>query len=123
MNIQFTARHFKARPELQQYAEETVQRLTQFYDGIVTAEVVLEEEARGGGKQAEISLRVYKETLFAKESSNDYTASINACVDKLERQLRKYKDKLTQGRQPGERPAITDVLEQERAKREDDGLV
>ncbi len=105
MNIQFTARHFKARPELQQYAEDAVQGLTSLYDGIVDAEVILEEEAHGdGGKCAEIIVNVYKDQLFAKEKSNDFTKSINGCVDKLERQLRKYKAKLREGQQPHEMP-------------------
>ena len=100
MNIQFTARHFKARQELQQFAEETVTGLSHLYDGIVTADIVLEEEPHGDGRMAEISLLVYKDKLFAKESSNDFVQSINACADKLERQLTRYKDKLHQGERP-----------------------
>jgi ribosomal subunit interface protein len=100
MNIQFTARHFKARPELQQFAEETVTGLSTIYDGIVSADIVLEEEPHGDGRMAEIAVLVYKDKLFAKDSSNDFVQSINACAEKLERQLAKYKDKLHEGQRP-----------------------
>jgi putative sigma-54 modulation protein len=94
MTIQFTARHFEARPELQAFAEESVQRLAQVYEGIVSADVVFDQEPHGVGRIVEIGLLVAREKLFAKEKSNDFVASVNACVDKLERQLKKYKDKI-----------------------------
>jgi putative sigma-54 modulation protein len=110
MNIQFTARHFKARPELQQFAEETVRGLSQLYDGIVTADIVLEEEPHGDGRIAEISLLVYKDKLFAKEKSNDFVASLNACAEKIERQLHRYKDKLHDGRHASGRPEVEEPI-------------
>ena len=110
MNVQFTARHFKARPELQQFAEDSVQGLSSLYDGIVDVEVILEEESHSdGGKRAEIKVNVYKDQLFAKDRSNDFAKSISGCVEKLERQLTKYKAKLHEGQHPHEKPEfITD---------------
>jgi putative sigma-54 modulation protein len=98
MTIQFTARHFEARPELQAFAEESVQRLAQVYDGIVSADVVFDQEPHGEGRIVEIGLLVSRDKLFAKEESNDFVASVNACVDKLERQLQRYKDKFQETR-------------------------
>lgn len=113
MIITFTARHFKAPTQLQQFAESSIQGLTHFYDGIVTAEVVLDELATAGdNKMAEVVLSVYREKLFAKEMTDDFMKSITACVDKLERQLTKYKGKLHQGQHPHERPEITSEEEE-----------
>lgn len=107
MNITVTARHFRAPNELQQYAEESIQGLTQFYDGIVSANVVLEEHPTSSAlKKAEIVLSVYREQLFAKEHSDDFLKSIAACIDKLERQLVKYKAKLHEGQHPHPLPEI-----------------
>jgi putative sigma-54 modulation protein len=104
MTIQFTARHFKAPHELQQFAESVVSGLSQVYEGIVSADIILEERPHGGGdKVAEVVLLVYREQLVAKEESNDFTKSLQSCVDKLERQLVKYKDKLHAGQRPHER--------------------
>ncbi len=120
MNINFTARHFKARPELQQQAENAVNQLATLYDGIVTADIVLEEEPHGAGRMAEMSLLVFKDKLFAREKSNDFTTSINACIEKIERQLRRYKDKLREGEQPHDTPPIADVVARSRADRDEE---
>ncbi len=110
MNIQFTARHFKAPSALQSFAEEAIMGLTHIYEGIVSAEVVVEDGQQGGQtKVAEIGLLVYREKLFAKETSDDMNKSIQACVDKLERQLIRYKDKLHGQDRPHERPDIPDT--------------
>ena len=107
MNVQFTARHFKASPELQQFTEDSIKGLTQLYEGIVSAEVVLDENPHGGDdKMAEVIISVYREQLFAKEKSDDMMKSVQACVDKLERQLMKYKDRLHDGQRPHERTGI-----------------
>ena len=94
MDIQITSRHFKARPSLVEYAEDSVRKLSQIYDGIINAQVILEAESHDDGKIAEIILMVYHDRLFAKEAGEDFEKCISSCVDKLERQLHKYKDKL-----------------------------
>ncbi len=111
MNIQFTARHFEAPEALQRFAEDSVRNLTQLYDGIISAEIVLEERPHGADdKVAEIIISVYRERLVAKEQSSDQLKSIQACVDKLERQLTKYKAKLHEGQRPHERPEIEEII-------------
>ena len=102
MHIQFTARHFQATPELQRFAEDCVAGLGQMYDGIISAEIVLEERPHGGDDQiAEVILGVYKETLVAKDQTDDILKSIQSCVDKLERQLSDHKKKVRNRKHPG----------------------
>lgn len=94
MNIKLTARHFKARPDLQQFAEDSVRNLTHVYDGILGADIILEDETKMGiNKTAEISLFVNKDRLVVKERTDEFKKSIAGCVDKLERMLVKYKQK------------------------------
>lgn len=103
MKIQITARHFKASSDLQTYAAQAVERLGGVYEGIVSADVILEERVRGGSDRvAEVKISVYREQLVAKEESNDIKHSIQSCVLKLERQLQRYKDKLHAGQRPHE---------------------
>lgn len=94
MDVQITSRHFKARPSLMEYTTDSLQKLAHIYDGIVSADVVFEVEAHTDGKGAEITLLVYHDRLFAKVTSDEFEKSVAACVDKLETQLRKYKEKL-----------------------------
>ena len=106
MDVQITSRHFKARSSLLEHAQESVRKLSQFYDGIVNAKVILEIEPHNNGKIAEIVLLVYHHQLFAKEAGDDFEKCISLCIEKLERQLRKYKDKLHKGRGHWPQPEV-----------------
>ena len=97
MDIQFTARRFRARSEVKQRAIDAVKRLGKYYDGIVSADVILSyERSFNSVKTAEINLRVHGITLSAKERAEEYEKSIDAAAEKLAGQLTKYKSKLHQ---------------------------
>lgn len=107
MDVQITSRHFKARPSLMEYITDCLQKLPSIYDGIVSADVVLEVEPHTEGKAVEIAILVYHDRLFAKVTSDEFEKSVAACVDKLEKQLRKYKEKLRSVKQKrGERKEV-----------------
>ncbi len=94
MNVQFTARHFKAHDGLKHYALQQVSTLKKYYDGIVQGNIVLRfEKPKDSLKIAEINLAVYGTKLVAIEKSENFYKSIDNAVDKLERQLLKYKGK------------------------------
>jgi len=92
MQITFTARHIKATDSLKNYAENEVNRLTKFFEGIVDCDIVLSKER--SNNIAEISLKVSSGMLSVKESSDDFYKSIDLAVDKLERQIKKFKGKI-----------------------------
>ena len=95
MDIHFTARHFKADDALREHAYDAVKKLERYYDGIVSADVVLSfERPRNSAKVVEIHLTVYGTVLKALEKSNDYIRSIDTALGKIERQLMRYKSKL-----------------------------
>ena len=91
MQITFTARHFKASESLKQYAVNEIQRLQKFFDRIVHCDVILVKER--SNLIADISLNVANGALAVKESSEDFYKSIDLAVDKLERQIKKFKSK------------------------------
>jgi putative sigma-54 modulation protein len=95
MNVKFTARRFRAHPEVKEHAIESVKKLGKFFDGIVTADIILSyERASNSIKTAEVNLHVFGTVLTAKERSEDYRKSLDAAVEKLTTQLGKYKAKL-----------------------------
>jgi len=95
MQITFTARHFRAHPEIKERALDAVQKLARFYDGIVRADIILSyERAKKSIKAAEVNLHVYGVVLSAKGKSDNYIKSIDAVAEKLSMQLSKYKEKL-----------------------------
>lgn len=91
MKLHITARHFKATDDIKAYTETEVARLKKYYDGIIEGEVILSWEKQT--RVAEINLKVYGQRLSAKEPSESMKKSITLAVDKLERQLMKYKEK------------------------------
>ena len=97
MNISITSRHFKADPVLRTYAEDKVSKLDRFFDGVVHCDVVfLNEHSKPNGtdKMVEIKLAVHNKILAAQETTNDYFKAIDKAIDKLEKQLVKFKQKL-----------------------------
>ena len=95
MNVKFTARRFRAHPDIREHALGTVKKLDRYYDGIVTADIILSyERATKSIKTAEINLHVHGTVLSAKEKSEDFIKSIDATGEKLAMQLAKYKTRL-----------------------------
>jgi len=92
MEIHFTARKFRARDLIKEHAVSSVKKLDKFYDGIVRCDIILSfERSINSLKTAEINLHVYGTVLTATEKSEEYAKSIDLAVEKLERQLAKYK--------------------------------
>jgi putative sigma-54 modulation protein len=95
MDLHFTARKFKAHENIKSHALESVKKLDKYYDGIVRGDVILSfERTTNSLKTAEINLHVHGTILSAKEKSEDFLKSIDIAIDKLERQLQKYKTKI-----------------------------
>lgn len=95
MQTQITVRRFEASPDLRNYATDRLAKLKRYYDGITDAHIVLSDDASpSDGKSAEIVLNVYRQTLSARNSAATHEEAIDQCVDRLRRQLVRYKDKL-----------------------------
>lgn len=92
MRINITARHFKMRDELRTYTEKEIQRLQKYYDQIIDADVILEWQKIH--RTAEIKISVCGTVLTAQARADEMHKAINNAIEKLERQLIKYKDKL-----------------------------
>ncbi len=94
MNIYITARHFKAHETLRSYAFDSLNKLEKFYDGILSADLILSyEKSKNSLKAAELVVKVQGSVLKSLEKTDEYTKSIDLAVSKVERQLQKYKSK------------------------------
>ncbi|MBN1466626.1 ribosome-associated translation inhibitor RaiA [candidate division KSB1 bacterium] len=92
MRISFTARHFKSSDRLKDFAINDVHRLKKYYDDILEVEIVLDYVKQE--QVAEIVVKVFGQRLTVVEKSEDMYKSITLAVDKLERKLLKYKEKM-----------------------------
>jgi len=94
MNINITARKFKARETLKDHVNAEVKSLLKFNDDILDADVILSyQNSHDSIKKAEISLHIPGQTLVAAEESDEFTKSVTAATDKLSRQLKTLKSK------------------------------
>lgn len=96
MNFILTARHFKAHDSLKTSAEEQAAKITKYYDGVIKTEIILSyEKAQNSLKIAEVISKATPLHVFtAKEQSDDFIVSIEAAVNKVITQIKKYKDKM-----------------------------
>jgi len=92
MNINITARHFDLTPELREHVESEIEKLTRYFEHIISSDVILDVEKYR--QAAEIKVKVYNAVLTGSADSNDMYASIEMSVDKVKKQLKKYKSKL-----------------------------
>lgn len=98
MNLSITARHFKLKDDLKNYVEDKIKKLDRFYDNILDVEVVLGWEKLN--RYAELRIRVYNKQIVIKEVSDEIRKSFDLALDRAERQLKKYKEKLRQPAKP-----------------------
>lgn len=91
MRTQITAVHFNATDSLKEFSETEVQRLLKFADDILHCEI--EFTFNKQDKKANIHIKVDGAVLNASAISDDFRKSIVLAVDKLEAQVKKYKEK------------------------------
>lgn len=95
MVTHITSRHFKAHETLNEYAENAVQQLSHFFDGIIRADITLSfEKSRKSTKIAEIRLSVHNAVLVGIGKTDDFFKSVDGAVVKVLAQLKKYKSRL-----------------------------
>jgi len=94
MNINITARKFKAKDTLKEFIRSEVKSLEKFNDSIQDVDVVLSYlHNKDSIKSIEISLLVPGKTFLVTEESEEFTKAITESADKLKRQLKKIKSK------------------------------
>lgn len=95
MTVKIQAVHFSADQKLINFIEERLEKLTLFYDGIISSDVILRVEADGQeNKLAEIKLHVSGTDLFVKKQCKSFEEAIDVGADALKVQLLKRKEKI-----------------------------
>ena len=95
MDIRIQAIHFDATVQLEAFIQKKVAKLEQYFDGILTAEVSLKvvKPETAKNKEASIRLIIKNGDCFAEKINDTFEASVDECVEALEKQLIKFKEK------------------------------
>lgn len=93
MQVAVTFRHMESSEPVRSYVEEKLARLKKYIDEPVDAQVVLSVEKKIRHK-VEVTLGAKGITIKAADQTEDMYAAVDGVLDKLERQLRRYKEKI-----------------------------
>ncbi len=94
MNIQITARKFKAHTTLKDYIKDEISSLKKFNDDILSADVVLSyQNNQNSIKKAEVVLNIPGQVLTAADQTEDFKTAISSVTEKLKKQLETIKSK------------------------------
>lgn len=92
MQTSVTFRHVDASVSLKEHALDRCSRLDKYFDQTVEAHVVLSMERYL--HKAEVNITTGGLAICAKETSNDMYNSVDRAMEKIEKQVRRYRDKL-----------------------------
>lgn len=95
MQIEIRSIHFKVDRKLEDFIKDKLEKLSQFYDGVLGAEVSLKLDNNDSAenKITEIKLNVKGSDLYAKKQSKSFEESTDSAAEALRRQIIKYKEK------------------------------
>ena len=109
MQVNISTRHGHIGAQTQAKINDKVAKLTRFYERLTTAEVTidLENEER---PSVEVQITAEKAGRFvASETGEQLMGVVDAVVHKLEQQLRKHKEKVTDHHHTPAKRVVTDL--------------
>jgi putative sigma-54 modulation protein len=97
MNLTISGHHLELTPAIREYVQGKLERIKRHFDHVIDIAVILtvdklpEKQKR---QKAEINLRVRGKDIHVESIAHDLYAAIDELIDKLDRQVIKYKTKL-----------------------------
>lgn len=92
MNLSISGHHLDVTPALRDYVTSKVDRIHRHFDRVIDVKVLLSVDKLV--QKAEINIHLRGKEIHAEANDEDLYAAIDKLVDKLDRQVVKYKEKL-----------------------------
>lgn len=96
MQLTVTGRHVEISPSLRGYVDAKLTKLERHFDNLTDIHCILTVEKLL--HKAEATIHVSGGTIHADSVAEDMYAAIDNLADKLDRQIKKYKEKVTDHR-------------------------
>jgi putative sigma-54 modulation protein len=93
MQLNVTGHHIEVTPALRGYVEKKLDRVARHFDQVIDVHCVLSVEKLR--QKAEATLHVSGNAIHADATEEDMYAAIDLLMDKLDRCVKKHKEKLT----------------------------
>jgi putative sigma-54 modulation protein len=97
MNLTISGHHLELTPAIRDYVQSKLERIKRHFDHVIDVAVILgvekpsEKERR---QRAEVNLRLRGIVIHVESFAEDLYAAIDTLIDKLDRQVLKYKTKV-----------------------------
>jgi len=101
MQINLTGHHVDITEPLKGYVDTKFDRLARHFDHVINVHVILSVEKLR--QKAEATIHINGANVFADSVHEDMYAAIDGLIDKLDRQVLKYKEKRTRHRGNGQK--------------------
>ncbi|GMW06966.1 MAG: ribosome-associated translation inhibitor RaiA [Gammaproteobacteria bacterium] len=92
MQVNLTGHHVEITPALRDYVDSKLSRLMRHFDHVTDVHCILTVEKLR--HKAEARINVSGNSLFADSVEENMYAAIDTLTDKLDRQIKKHKEKL-----------------------------
>ena len=93
MNLQISGHHLEITPALHDYVTSKLERVTRHFDNVIDVNVILSVEKLE--HKAEATINVSGRSFHAESVAESMYAAIDLLADKLDRQILKHKEKIT----------------------------
>ena len=93
MNLNINGHHLEVTPAIRNYVVEKLDRVKRHFDHVIDASVTISVVKLV--QRADVTLHVRGKDIHAEASHENLYAAIDALADKLDRQVLRHKDKLT----------------------------
>ncbi|MBY4896523.1 ribosome hibernation-promoting factor, HPF/YfiA family [Cupriavidus sp. AU9028] len=97
MNLKISGHHLDITPPLREYVETKLERIVRHFDQVTGVTVLLSldnQKEKDRRQRAEVILSLKGKDIFVETQHEDLYAAIDMVVDKLDRQVIRYKDKV-----------------------------
>ena len=91
MNLTITGHHVEVTPAIREFVTNKLDKVVRHFDGVTSVAVILSVEKLR--QKAEVTVHVRGKDIFVEAEDQDMYAAIDALIDKLDRQVIKYKQK------------------------------
>lgn len=120
MKFIINGRNIEVTPGLRSAVEEKIGKLARYFTSDVTVYVTLNVQKEL--QKIEVTIPVKGRIIRAEESSNDMYVSIDLVEEIIERQLKKYKTKLTANIQKDISDFTPEYIEEQAYEEDEDGV-
>lgn len=93
MQLDVSGHHVEITDSLREYVATKFEKIKRHFDKVIDVHVILSVEKLE--QKAEATIQLNGNKIFAEDTEENMYAAIDSLVDKLDRQVRKHKEKST----------------------------